>query len=142
MLLFKSSLVDDKEPFILHKQYHCFWWPDDSKRQGIDNHGIDLVLPDDYGFSTWVNSFPPEQNGHHFPDDIVKCIFMNENLCIMIHLSPKFIPKSPINHIPPLVQVMAWCQSGDKPLSEPMLTQFTDAYICGTRGRWIKNTNV
>ena len=28
-----------------------------------------------------------------------------------------------------LVQVMAWRQLGDKPLSESMLTQFTDAYV-------------
>ena len=34
---------------------------------------------------------------------------------------------------------MAWCQKGDKPLSGPMLTRFTDAYICGTRGRWVNN---
>ena len=29
---------------------------------------------------------------------------------------------------------MAWCQTGDKSFSEPMLTQFTDTYICRTRG--------
>ena len=28
-----------------------------------------------------------------------------------------------------LAQVMAWCQTGVKPLPEPMLTQFTDAYM-------------
>ena len=28
-----------------------------------------------------------------------------------------------------LIQVMAWRRSGDKPLSTPMLTQFTDAYM-------------
>ena len=27
-----------------------------------------------------------------------------------------------------IMQVMAWCQTGNKPLSEPMLTQFTDIY--------------
>ena len=32
---------------------------------------------------------------------------------------------------------MAWYRIGDKPLSEPLLTWFTDAYICGTRGRWV-----
>ena len=30
---------------------------------------------------------------------------------------------------------MAWCRIGDKPLSKPMLTWFTDAYICGARER-------
>ena len=28
-----------------------------------------------------------------------------------------------------LVQVMAWHQRGDKPLPEPMLTQYIDAYM-------------
>ena len=28
-----------------------------------------------------------------------------------------------------LVQILAWHRSGDKPLSEPMLTQFIDAYV-------------
>ena len=32
---------------------------------------------------------------------------------------------------------MAWRRSGDKPLSEPVLTPFTDAYIYHTRGRWV-----
>ena len=33
---------------------------------------------------------------------------------------------------------MAWCQIGDKPLYEPMPTWFTEVYMCGTRGRWLK----
>ena len=32
---------------------------------------------------------------------------------------------------------MAWRHMGDKSFSEPMLTQFTDAYIRGTIGRWV-----
>ena len=28
-----------------------------------------------------------------------------------------------------LVQVMAWCQTGTKPLHEPMMTQFTDEFM-------------
>ena len=43
----------------------------------------------------------------------------------------------PINNIPALIQKMAWRQTGDKPLSEPMLTQFTDAYM-RHQGEWVK----
>ena len=43
--------------------------------------------------------------------------------------SLKFVHRSPIDNKPVLVQVMAWRRTGDKPLSEPMLTQFTDAYM-------------
>ena len=42
-------------------------------------------------------------------------------------ISLKFVAKGPINNKPALVHIMAWCQIGDKPLSEAMLTQFTDA---------------
>ena len=62
-------------------------------------------------------------------DDILKCIFMNENDRIPIQISLKFVASSPIDSKPALVQVMAWRWIGDKPLSEPMLTQFTDSYM-------------
>ena len=56
---------------------------------------------------------------------------MNEKLCILIidQISFKIVPRGPINSILALVQITAWRRSGDKPLSEPMLTQFTDAYM-------------
>ena len=50
----------------------------------------------------------PRQNGRHFPDDIFKCIFLNDNVKISIQISLKFVPKGPINNIPALVQIMAW----------------------------------
>ena len=71
----------------------------------------------------------PRQNGRHFADDIFKRIFLNENIWIPIKMSPKFGPKGPINNIPALVQIMAWRRPGDKPLSEPRLVLFTDAYM-------------
>ena len=55
-------------------------------------------------------------------DDNFKCILMNENDKILIQISLKFVPRSPIDNKPALVQVMAWCQTGHKPLPEPMLT--------------------
>ena len=42
-----------------------------------------------------------------FADDISKCIFVHENLFILIHISLKFVPKFPINTNPSLVQKMA-----------------------------------
>ena len=62
-------------------------------------------------------------------DNIFKYIFVNENFCILIDISLKFVPKGQVSSIPPLVQIMTWSRKGDKPLSEPMLTQFTDAYM-------------
>ena len=62
-------------------------------------------------------------------DDNFKYIFLNENYRIPIQLSLKFVPRSPIDNKPAMVQVMAWRQTGDKPLPELLLTQFTDAYM-------------
>ena len=62
-------------------------------------------------------------------DDIFKCIFLNENDRTLIQISLKFVPSSPVHNKPALAQVMAWLRTGDKPLPEPMLAQFTDAYM-------------
>ena len=62
-------------------------------------------------------------------DDIFKHIFLDENASILIQVSLKFVPKGPIDNKSALVQVMAWRRTGDKPLPEAMMTQFTDAYM-------------
>ena len=61
--------------------------------------------------------------------DICKCIFLNENDRISIQISLKFVPRNPVDNTAALIQVMAWRWTGDKPLPEPMLTQFTDTYM-------------
>ena len=76
-----------------------------------------------------VNSLRPRQNRRHCADNIFECNLLNENVWIMIKISLKFVPKGPNNNVPALVQIMAWRQTGDKPLSEPMMTQFNDAYM-------------
>ena len=75
------------------------------------------------------NPLRPRQNGRHFADDTFNRIFVNENIGIFIKFSLKFVPKGPINNIPTLVQIMAWRPPGNKPLSEPMMTKFNDAYM-------------
>ena len=77
----------------------------------------------------FINSSPPEQNGRHLADDIFRCIFVNEKFCISIQISLKLVPKGQIDYKSALIQVMALCRTGDKPLPEPMLTQFSDAYM-------------
>ena len=47
--------------------------------------------------------FTGMQNGRHFPDDIFKCISLNENVWIPIKISLKFVPKVRIKNIPALV---------------------------------------
>ena len=42
--------------------------------------------------------------------------FISVHICVIYNISV-------------MVQIMAWCQRGDKPLSEPMMTQFRGAYM-------------
>ena len=85
-------------------------------------------------FNTWT---PIQYGGHHFPGDIFKCIFSNENVWISIEISLKIVPKCPTNNIPALVQIMTWHQPGDKPLSEPMMVNLL-THICVTLPQWVK----
>ena len=106
------------------------------------------------GWHGMFNTLRLRQNGCHFAD-ILKCIFLHENVGIWIKISLKFVPKDQINNIPALVEIMAWrrrtasaqCQIksgflwhvhavyhflytiGNKPLSEPMVAWFSDTYI-------------
>ena len=78
----------------------------------------------------------PRQNGHYFPDNIFKYIFLNENIWIAIKISLKFVPKGPSNKILALVQIMAWHRPGNKPLSEPMMVRLS-MHICFTLPQWV-----
>ena len=55
------------------------------------------------------NTLRSRQNGRHFPDDIFKCTLLSENVWTLIKISLKVVSKCPINNIPALVQIMAWC---------------------------------
>ena len=73
------------------------------------------------------NKMKPRQNGRQFPEDIFKCI--SNKIYI------KFVSKGPINSIPALVHIMAWCRPSDKPLSETMMVSLL-THICITRPKW------
>ena len=88
-----------------------------------------------------VNTLRPRQDGRHFPDDIFKCIFLNENTRILIKISLMFVPKDSIDNIPTLVQIMAWRRPGDKPLSEPIMVSLL-THICVTRPQWVKGDSL
>ena len=92
-----------------------------------------------YVMQMYVNTPRQKRNGH-FGDDILKCIFFNENVWIMIKITLKFVPKCPINNIPALIQTMAWHRPGDKPLSESMMVSLP-MHICITRPQWVENVS-
>ena len=88
-----------------------------------------------------INTLRPRQDGRHFPDDIFKCIFLNENVWILIKISLKFVPEVRNNNIPALVQMMDWCRPGEKPLSEPMIVELL-THICVTQPQWVNSINL
>ena len=78
-----------------------------------------------------VKSSLPAQNGTDFAEDIFRCIFMNDKFWILIRSSLNFDSKGPIDNNLELVQIMALCRTGDKPLSQPMLKKFIDTHMRG-----------
>ena len=71
----------------------------------------------------------PRQDGRRFQMDFLEWIFLNEIIWISIKMSLKFVPCDPINNIPALVQIMAWRQPGDKPLSGAMMVSFQYGWL-------------
>ena len=122
-------------------QLPSYWWLSIVMSHSII--GIDMVLPERSSLSRLssnniifcFNILRPRQNGRCFPDDIFKCIFLNENRWISIKISLKFVPEGPINNIPALFQIMAWRRPGDRPLSKPMVVCLL-THICVTRPQW------
>ena len=66
------------------------------------------------------------QNGHHLAGDIFKHILLKEIYSFLDKTSSKYCL---IDNKPALVLIMAWRQTGDKPLSELMMAQFTDEHM-------------
>ena len=93
-----------------------------------------------YDRVSFLNTLRPGQDERHSADDIFMCIFFNENCCIFIKFSLKYVRKDPIDNNPALVQIMAWCRSGDKPLSEPMMISLP-THICVTLPQWVKSSH-
>ena len=107
-------------------------------------HGMKVVLmrnvlESEIGNSiNFVLTFRRRKNGRHLTDDTLKRIFLNESDIISIKISLTFVPKGPINDIPALVQIMAWCRPGDKPLSESMMVSLL-THICVTRSQRVNH---
>ena len=90
--------------------------------------------------SLQLSTLRPRQDGHYFADDVLKCIFFNENVWISLKIPLMFVPWGPLNNVPALVQIMAWHWPGDKPSSELMLV-FVPTHICITLPQWVKKAD-
>ena len=105
-----SSSVDQTWSWIIWGKIKTAW----------DHHDIDtfyITVP-----LCWESThLPLDKMAAVLEDNIFRCIFSNENVWISLEISLKFVPKDQIHKIPALVQIMAWRQPGDKPLSESMM---------------------
>ena len=81
---------------------------------------------------TSLNILSPRKNGLLFQTTSSNAFFLHESISISIKVSLKFVPRSSINNILALVQIMAWRRSGDRPLSESMMVSLL-THICVTR---------
>ena len=90
---------------------------------GTKRMGVDRMLDPSCDFKLWPHLRPwpwifkvlhieTKTKLPLFSRRYSKCIFFNENVWISIKISLKYVPKGPINNIPPLVQIMAWYRPG------------------------------
>ena len=82
------------------------------------------------------NTLSPRENGRHFSDDILSCIFMNENILISKDLSLKYVPWGLIANRYALVQIMA-LQATNNYLNQ--CWHSSPPHICVTRPQWVNN---
>ena len=76
------------EPLMLKLLMHiCVTWP-----QWVRMHNLVYICAIHF-YPCLYNSSPFGQSGHHSAEDIFKCIFMKETICILIHISLRFVPK-------------------------------------------------
>ena len=89
--------------------------------------GLDIHTSTE-GIVMMLTQLRRRQHGRHFPDDVFKGIFVNENILIPTEISHKFVPNGPINNVPILVQIMAWHRPGDKPYLNQLCLDYRRIY--------------
>ena len=114
-------------PWPVYIQYHGYWWPGDARNQGINSHGIELFRNITSSTPEGLTHLRSNQNWDlNFKDDIPIPIF-KWKICIRIGISEKNCLYVSVNNKPIMVQIMPWCWTGDRPLSESMINHFTNA---------------
>ena len=96
-----QSIKHVKELYSLFKFYQSFFL------------GIKLL--------SLVYSLRLRQDGRNFANNIFKSIISNENCCILIQISLKYVAKGPIDNNPVLFQITAGHRRGSNPSFEAMM---------------------
>ena len=82
----------------------CFDWYMKKKIHGYDETGE---------CESCLTHLPLDEMAAIWADGICNCIFLSENFRILIQISLKYVPRSPIDNKPVLVWVMACHRSGE-----------------------------
>ena len=112
----KSSKLSAFRIWCLPCNFHKSKW---TKKFGVVchlNQTFDHCIAGNWG----RDKLPPFRS-QHFQMHVLEWNVWNE-----LTISLKFVSKVQNNNIPALVQIRAWCRSGDKPLSDSMMIWFTD----------------
>ena len=121
-----SWIISDQRKLLkfiyTYSQYCVSWWPWSFSTE----HLFARKFQD--SCASALNTLRTRQNDRHFADSF-QCIFLNGNFWILNKISLKYVPYGLIDSMTALVQIMAWCQTSDKPLSEEKSVWFTDAYM-------------
>ena len=90
-------------------------------------HKLNVVHIHPYRDLLLFSILRPKQNDRQFPDGTSSNAFSRMKIYeFRLRFYWRF---GPINDIQALVQIMAWCRPGDKPLSEPMMVSLTHIYV-------------
>ena len=74
----RNMLVSDNESSFQPSQHHDSRWPGDSRSQGIGSHGVDIAIPEYYGFSStlqWRHNDQGAVSNHRHLDCLLNRLF-------------------------------------------------------------------
>ena len=119
---------------VLSREWRCSW---SSADRQCSNYiwVINKIIA--YQGATYIRDLTVtvQNMAPHFTDHIFNLIFLHENF-IFIQMLLRFVHKDPKYNKPALVWIMARCQTGSKPLSEPIMTELSYTYM--THSAFIK----
>ena len=102
----------------IHYQWHQCCVPftvhmDNCDKQTVIANTAKFIQSEYIDYRLYLNTLRTKQKGWHFANNISKCIFVNENHCILVKLTQKSNPRSPIDK-----SALAWW------FLKPTVTQF------------------
>ena len=95
-------------------------------------HGVTGRWYSDFCLTSDLTHRDPDKTATADFADIFKLIFLNEIVRIFTLISLNFYPKGPTDTNSSLGQIMAWCQTSNKPLFEPRVAYCQTSNISHT----------